>query len=89
MDLSSNIDLIPLNSYGFACGIRWLAMLENRKVISFLKTQPKAQDMTLWELLEFGRVCILSEDNPLEEAGIRSSLSVGDFPEISILQKLT
>ena len=73
--------LNSLKLHGFACGIRWLAMLENRKVISFLKTQPKAQDMTLWELLEFGRVCILSEDNPLEEAGIRSSLSVGDFPE--------
>ena len=42
-------------------------MLENRCYL-FLKAQPEAQDMTLWELLEFGRVCILSEDNPLEEA---------------------
>ncbi|MAH63086.1 MAG: hypothetical protein CMN54_06505, partial [SAR324 cluster bacterium] len=73
------LNLVKL--HGFACGIRWLSMLENRKVISFLKLQPKVQDMTLWEMLEFGRVCIISEDKPLEEAGIRSALSVGDFPE--------
>ena len=73
--------LNSLKIHSFACGIRWLAMLENRKVISFLKTQPKAQDMSLEELLEFGRVCVVSEDKPVEEAGIRAALSVGDFPE--------
>ena len=73
--------LNSLKMHSFACGIRWLAMLENRKVISFLKTQPKAQDMSLEELLEFGRVCIVSEDKPIEEKGIRAALSVGDFPE--------
>lgn len=83
-ELFGSIIQYRLNSvklHGFACGIRWLSMLENRKVISFLKTQPKVQDMTLWEMLEYGRVCILSEDKPLEEAGIRAALSVGDFPE--------
>ena len=73
--------LNSLKMHSFACGIRWLTMLENRKVISFLKTQPKAQDMSLEELLEFGRVCIVSEDKPIEEKGIRAALSVGDFPE--------
>ena len=73
--------LNSLKIHSFACGIRWLAMLENRKVISFLKTQPKAQDMSLEELLEFGRVCVVSEDKPVKEAGIRAALSVGDFPE--------
>ena len=73
--------LNSLKIHSFACGIRWLAMLENRKVISFLKTQPKAQDMSLEELLEFGRVCVVSEDKHVEEAGIRAALSVGDFPE--------
>jgi hypothetical protein len=73
--------LNSLKIHSFACGIRWLAMLENRKVISYLKTQPKAQDMSLEELLEFGRVCIVSQDKPVEEGGIRAALSVGDFPE--------
>ena len=73
--------LNSLKIHSFACGIRWLAMLENRKIISFLKTQPKAQDMSIEELLEFGRVCIVSEDKPIEEKGIRAALSVGDFPE--------
>ena len=73
--------LNSLKIHSFACGIRWLAMLENRKVISFLKTQPKAQDMSLEELLEFERVCVVSEDKPVKEAGIRAALSVGDFPE--------
>lgn len=73
--------LNSLKIHSFACGIRWLAMLENRKVISFLETQPKAQDMSLEELLEFGRVCVVSEDKPVKEAGIRAALSVGDFPE--------
>ena len=73
--------LNSLKIHSFACGIRWLAMLENKKVISFLKSQPKAQDMSLEELLEFGRVSIVSEDKPVEEAGIRAALSVGDFPE--------
>ena len=73
--------LNSLKIHSFACGIRWLAMLENRKVISFLMTQPKAQDMSVEELLEFGRVCVVSEDKPVKEAGIRAALSVGDFPE--------
>jgi hypothetical protein len=79
--------LNSLKLHSFACGIRWLAMLENRKVISFLKTQPKAQDMSLEELLEFGRVCIVSENKPVEEAGIRAALSVGDFPERLVYMK--
>ncbi len=73
--------LNTLKTLSFACGIRWLSYLENRKSAFFLETQPEAWKLPLDEMLEFNRVCVVTESGALPEAGIRAALPKGDYPE--------
>ena len=70
-----------LKTISFACGIRWLAMLQNKKAAFFLEIQPKAQNSPLEELLEFGQICASTDKGELPEDGLRSAIPIGDYPE--------